>query len=121
MPHTHSSLVSNTATVALFRQTTNSHAVLGQGGALAIEDAASIAQLLPESTSASEVSDRLQLYESIRYERVTHVQEQTRINGLDEDKRPAGKDFGMRIVIRSELISCCSPRRVHNVAVLPQS
>ena len=60
---------------------------------MAIEDAVSIAQLLPESTSASEVPDRLKLYESIRHERATHVQEQTRINGLDEDKRPASRFF----------------------------
>lgn len=77
--------------MTLPRRNTDSHAVLGQGGSLSIEDAASIAQLLPENTSVSQVPDRLKLYETIRQKHVTHVQEQTRINGLDEDKRPAGK------------------------------
>lgn len=58
---------------------------------MAIEDAASIVQLLPVNTAASEVPDRLKLYERIRHERVTWIQEQTRINGLDEDKRPESK------------------------------
>lgn len=58
---------------------------------MAIEDAASIAQVLPADTPASEVPQRLKLYERIRHDRVTWVQEQTRINGMDEDKRPAGK------------------------------
>ena len=58
---------------------------------MAIEDAASIAQVLSESTTAAEVPDRLKLYEGIRHERASWVQDQTRINGLDEDKRPAGE------------------------------
>ena len=63
---------------------------------MAIEDACSIAQLLPEGTSASDVPGRLKLYERVRHERATWVQEQTRINAMDEDKRPASK-------IRSEM------------------
>ena len=58
---------------------------------MAIEDAASAAQMLPEGTSNAEVPSRLELYESVRRERASWVQEQTRINGLDEDKRPASK------------------------------
>lgn len=58
---------------------------------MAIEDAASIAQLLPAGTTSAEVPERLALFEKIRHERVTWVQERTRINGMDEDKRPAGK------------------------------
>ena len=57
---------------------------------MAIEDAASVAQLLPEGTTAAEVPDRLKLYESVRHERASWVQQQTRDNALDEDKRPAG-------------------------------
>jgi 2-polyprenyl-6-methoxyphenol hydroxylase-like FAD-dependent oxidoreductase len=58
---------------------------------MAIEDAASIAQLLPEHTPAVDIPDRVQLYEQVRHERASFVQEQTRINGLNEDKRPAAK------------------------------
>ena len=58
---------------------------------MAIEDAASVAQVLPEDTPVSNVSGRLKLYERIRHERVTYIQEQTRINGMDEYKRPAGE------------------------------
>jgi 2-polyprenyl-6-methoxyphenol hydroxylase-like FAD-dependent oxidoreductase len=58
---------------------------------MAVEDAASVAQLLPEGTTAAEVPDRLKLYERVRHERASWVQQQTRDNALDEDKRPAGK------------------------------
>ena len=58
---------------------------------MAIEDAGSIGQLLPETTAAADIPDRLQLYEQVRHERASFVQEQTRINGLNEDKRPAAK------------------------------
>ena len=58
---------------------------------MAIEDAGSVGQLLPANTPAADIPDRLQLYERIRHERVSWVQEQTRINGMDEDKRPAAK------------------------------
>ena len=58
---------------------------------MAIEDAASIGQLLSEGTPVADIPDRLQLYERVRHERASWVQEQTRINGLDEDKRPAVK------------------------------
>ena len=36
---------------------------------MAIEDAASIGQLLPEATPAVDIPDRLQLYERVRHER----------------------------------------------------
>ena len=55
---------------------------------MAIEDAASIAQLLPEGTPASQIPKRLKFYERIRHARATWVQEQTRINGMDEAERP---------------------------------
>lgn len=58
---------------------------------MAIEDAASIGQILAPDTPAAEIPDRLKLYERVRHERASWVQEQTRINGLDEDKRPAVK------------------------------
>lgn len=61
--------------------------VLGQGGAMAIEDAVCIARLLPKTTSASEVEGRLKCYEEIRYKRTEYVRDETRKNGLDEDER----------------------------------
>ena len=66
---------------------------------MAIEDAASISQLLPGGTPASDVPKRLKLYEDIRHERVTWVQEQTRINALDEDKRPASKSRSWKAML----------------------
>lgn len=71
--------------------------VLGQGAAQAIEDAISVANVLQPGTQASDVAQLMDLYDSIRRERVDYVQEQTRVNGLDEDKgRPAPSAlFGM--------------------------
>ncbi|KAF2170705.1 hypothetical protein M409DRAFT_51702 [Zasmidium cellare ATCC 36951] len=59
---------------------------LGQGAAQAIEDAISVATVLQFGTPASDVPELMKLYDSIRRERVDYVQEQTRLNGLDEDK-----------------------------------
>jgi 2-polyprenyl-6-methoxyphenol hydroxylase-like FAD-dependent oxidoreductase len=70
-----------------FTHGTNELAVLGQGGAMAIEDAVCIARLLPADTSASEIEERLEWYGGIRYKRAEYVREQTRRNGLDEEER----------------------------------
>jgi salicylate hydroxylase len=67
--------------------------VLGQGGAMAIEDAMCIARLLPRDTPASHVEERMKLYEEIRYKRVEYVRDQTRRNGFDEDVRSSGGTF----------------------------
>lgn len=70
---------------------------MGQGGAMAIEDAVSLAVLLPLGTSTKDISDRLGLYEQARRERVEMILEYTRINGRDEDasvKRISGKFRG---------------------------
>ena len=75
------------------RHTADQIPVLGQGGAMAIEDAVCIARLLPKTTSASEVEGRLKCYEEIRYKRVEYVRDQTRKNGLDEDERSSGGMF----------------------------
>jgi 2-polyprenyl-6-methoxyphenol hydroxylase-like FAD-dependent oxidoreductase len=56
----------------------------GQGGACAIEDAASLAVVLPEDTPAKEIPARLQLYEKIRYERANRIQEYSRVAGADK-------------------------------------
>ncbi|KAM3422125.1 hypothetical protein BST61_g2496 [Cercospora zeina] len=55
----------------------------GQGGGQAIEDAVSLATLLPTSTKVSDIPARLALYEKCRYERSHKIQEYTRIAGMD--------------------------------------
>lgn len=55
----------------------------GQGGGQAIEDAASLAVMLPKDTPREEISDRIKLYEKCRYERANKIQEYTRLAGQD--------------------------------------
>jgi 2-polyprenyl-6-methoxyphenol hydroxylase-like FAD-dependent oxidoreductase len=62
--------------------------VLGQGGAMAIEDGICIARLLPSSTPKDAIQERLQMFESLRYKHVEFVRDETRQNGLDESQRP---------------------------------
>jgi hypothetical protein len=54
---------------------------------MAIEDAISIAPLLPSDTTSCAVQERLQMFEGIRYKRVEYVRDETRQNGLDEGQR----------------------------------
>lgn len=67
---------------------------LGQGGAMAIEDAACLATLLSSDVRAEEVPQLLALYQECRHERATMVQTASRVNGTDADKRPKGKRPG---------------------------
>lgn len=53
----------------------------GQGGGVAIEDAAALAVVLPLGTEPHEVAERLKVYETCRYERAHRIQEYTRIAG----------------------------------------
>jgi 2-polyprenyl-6-methoxyphenol hydroxylase-like FAD-dependent oxidoreductase len=55
----------------------------GQGGGVAIEDAASLAVVLPGDTPINEIPARLQLYEQIRRERAHRIQDFSRIAGSD--------------------------------------
>jgi salicylate hydroxylase len=68
---------------------------MAQGGAMAIEDGASLGALLPLGTTRADVPFRLQLYEKCRKERVESVQDFTRRNGRNNDgsegPRPNGK------------------------------
>lgn len=64
----------------------------GQGGAQAIEDAVSLAALLPLGTSPDDVSDRVKLYEKCRLERAHKIQEFTRIAGEDEAEKAVKRD-----------------------------
>jgi 2-polyprenyl-6-methoxyphenol hydroxylase-like FAD-dependent oxidoreductase len=55
----------------------------GQGGGVAIEDAATLGVVLPGDTPIDEISARLQLYEQIRRERAHRIQDFSRIAGSD--------------------------------------
>ena len=56
---------------------------LGQGAAMAIEDAASIAAMLPRGTPKTELSERLKLYEECRHPRANKMLDLTRRAGAD--------------------------------------
>ncbi|WPG97919.1 fad-dependent monooxygenase ops4 [Acrodontium crateriforme] len=64
---------------------------MGMGGSMAIEDAICIAAVLPLGTSASDVPERLKLYQDIRQERANFIQYASRVNGSDE--KPKDFDF----------------------------
>ncbi|KAM0259176.1 hypothetical protein ACHAPA_010852 [Fusarium lateritium] len=55
----------------------------GQGAGVAIEDAAAIAVVLPQGTTAEQVPERLQLYQDFRCERAHKIQEYSRQAGKD--------------------------------------
>ena len=63
--------------------------VLGQGGAMAIEDGICLARLLRPETPADAIYKRLQMFEELRYKLVEFVRDETRQNGLDESERPS--------------------------------
>lgn len=58
---------------------------MGQGGAMAIEDAVSIATLLPRGTTPHDIPMRLDMYQTARRPRVDFVLHYTRVNGRDEN------------------------------------
>lgn len=63
----------------------------GQGAAVAIEDAASLAVSLSLDASKGDIPDRLKLYNEIRYTRATNIQSFSRLMGHDlkpGDQRP---------------------------------
>jgi 2-polyprenyl-6-methoxyphenol hydroxylase-like FAD-dependent oxidoreductase len=55
----------------------------GQGGGVAIEDAASLGAIFPLGTLVGEIPERLELYEQTRMERAETIREYTRIAGRD--------------------------------------
>lgn len=59
----------------------------GQGAGVAIEDAASLAAVLPAGTRPEEVPERLKLYENIRKVRADRIQQHSRIAGKDLDEK----------------------------------
>jgi salicylate hydroxylase len=58
---------------------------MGQGAAMAIEDAISIATLLPRGTVPENIPIRLEMYQQSRRPRVELVLHFTRMNGRDEN------------------------------------
>jgi salicylate hydroxylase len=58
---------------------------MGQGGAMAIEDAVSIATLLPPGTTPERIPSRLGMYETSRRPRVEYVLHYTRLNARDDN------------------------------------
>ncbi|KAK4147633.1 uncharacterized protein C8A04DRAFT_24180 [Dichotomopilus funicola] len=65
-----------------------------QGGAQAIEDAAALAAVLPrDATKLDEVSERLKLYESIRFERARRIQHYSRLAGQDRGGKKKAEKF----------------------------
>lgn len=60
----------------------------GQGAAQAIEDAASLAVMLPINTPLDQIPSRLKLYEKCRYERASKIQEVSRVAGKDLGSGP---------------------------------
>ncbi|KAJ5981867.1 hypothetical protein N7522_013495 [Penicillium canescens] len=58
---------------------------MGQGAAMAIEDAVCIATLLPQKTAPETIRSRLEMYEISRRARVEFVLHYTRLNGRDEN------------------------------------
>lgn len=66
----------------------------GQGGGVAIEDAASLAVLLHRGVGPEEIPERLKLYENCRMERANKIQQYTRLSGRDLDEvKSSGKEL----------------------------
>ena len=59
------------------------HEDQGQGAGQALEDAAALSIVLPRGTNAEAISERLKLYEEIRYERAHSIQQFSRLAGRD--------------------------------------
>lgn len=58
---------------------------------MAIEDAISISEVLRNVDGQAKIPERLRLYEDIRKERAEWARDQTRINAMNEDVRPASE------------------------------
>lgn len=56
---------------------------IGQGGAMAIEDAAALTVMLSRGVTAAEIPERLRLYDQARVKRATLIQSYSRIAGQD--------------------------------------
>lgn len=66
------------------------------GASMSIEDAVTLATLLPAGTAAEEIRGRLKMYEDIRRPRVGRVRDTARLiaGGKDDDKVFTGEYMG---------------------------
>ena len=98
----------------------------GQGGACAIEDAASLGVVLERGITREEVPARLALYEKIRCERANRIQEYTRIAGRDvqHDKKLNSKfcsaGYFHKINHGSRLTNDLHSNRIHKLQLRPR-
>ncbi|RAK95836.1 FAD/NAD(P)-binding domain-containing protein [Aspergillus ibericus CBS 121593] len=92
---------------------------MGQGGAMAIEDAVSLAVLLPAGTRVENIPQRLALYEQARRSRVEMVLEYTRINGVDENDTTAKRISAAEMV--NFMGICFSHNEIENSKALLES
>ncbi|KAL3458970.1 hypothetical protein BJX64DRAFT_279559 [Aspergillus heterothallicus] len=86
---------------------------LGQGGAMAIEDAVALAILLPPGTALEEIPGRLGLYETARRPRVEKVLDYTRLNARDDDD-PSGGRINHVTVAATQMIEFMRTTMSHN-------
>jgi 2-polyprenyl-6-methoxyphenol hydroxylase-like FAD-dependent oxidoreductase len=69
----------------------------GQGGGVAIEDAGSLAAILPAGTPIEDLSERLKLYEQVRMERAETIRDYTRQAGRDLMSEAERKNFDCKL------------------------
>ena len=65
----------------------------GQGGAVAMEDAAALGVVLERGLTKEEVPERLKLYEQIRHKRASAIQDFTRKTGMDVPDQKLDSEF----------------------------
>jgi 2-polyprenyl-6-methoxyphenol hydroxylase-like FAD-dependent oxidoreductase len=65
-----------------------------QGGGQAMEDACSLAAVLPLGTTKEDIPERLELYQKCRMERANKIQDGTRLSGTSQkDLAKMGKKY----------------------------
>ena len=72
---------------------------LGQGGAMAVEDAVSLARFLPARTEADDVPERLKLLERIRHDGANYIQGETRLRGMGSASKPVVERLRVRAAL----------------------
>lgn len=73
---------------------------LAQGGAQAMEDAVSLAAVLPLGTRSEDVPDRLKLYQKCRKTRADYIQESTRRSGMSiKELKEMGLEYNRKSTI----------------------
>ncbi|KAL2788798.1 hypothetical protein BJX66DRAFT_352518 [Aspergillus keveii] len=93
---------------------------LGQGGAMAIEDAVALAILLPPGTTVDEIPGRLSLYETARRPRVEKVLDYTRLNARDGDDPSGGGRISPTQMIEFMQSTMSHNEVAHSMAILEE-